>query len=216
MLLAIAVTSIFVAHFWVKDKKNAIESIAAQEVLEKNLAKEADSAKDNEKEPDMGNAIQEEMIYINSIDDPKEKILTYKEFLYKYPYVADMPETIYDCFTEDELNTLFRVVEAEATSGEFIDKANIVSVIFNRISASEFENAIDSVLVDPEFSSISDGRYKEIEVTEDTILACEYVFMFESTVEDAIFFDSTDGDSWASKNREKIEAIDNIGHNFFR
>lgn len=45
-------------------------------------------------------------------------------------------------------------------------------------------------LVCDQFSSIADGRYREVEVTEDTILACEYAFILDDTTDGCLFFDS--------------------------
>lgn len=155
-----------------------------------------------------------EMDQINSITDKKEWFLAYKSIFEKYNEFIDPPETIYDYFSEEQLGKLFRIVEAEATEGEFTHKANVCSVIFNRMYSEEFDDLLDEILVETQFMPLSDGRWKTVEVTEDTILACEYVFMIGSTVEDAVFFDSTNGTSWASR---KKEPVTNDGlHSFYR
>lgn len=216
MLLTIAVVSAFSIHNRLdrhdENSKTEITSVQEEVNTEPVGIKEENNIKENisyEYTP------YDELISINNIKNEKEKIIFYRNFINQY-IDLDVPETIYDYYSIAELETLFRVVEAEATAGEFIDKANVASVIFNRIGSSEFGNSLDSILINSEFSSILDGRYKKVDITEDTILACEYVFMFGSTVGGATFFDSTNGNSWASMNKEKISVTDNIGHDFFR
>ncbi len=160
--------------------------------------------------------MNEKMSAIGAIQDKKEWFIAYKDIIEEYSYILDPLETIYDYFSEEELDLLFRVVEAEATEGNFIDKANIASVVFNRFRYDEFGNTLSEILVPSQFFSIKDRRCYEVTVTEDTILACEYVFLIESIVEDAIFFDSTNGRSWAYENKEKVIVEDTIGHDFFR
>ena len=59
-----------------------------------------------------------------------------------------------------------------------------------------------------QFATIPDGRYKEVEVSEDTILACEYAFQIEDTTGGCLFFDSN--------NMLKYEFVFSDGaHNFY-
>lgn len=155
-----------------------------------------------------------EMEKINSITDKKEWFLSYKSIINKYSEFIDPPETIYDYFSEEQLDKLFRVVEAEATEGKFIHKANVCSVIFNRMYSEEFDDLLDEILIETQFMPLSDGRWQEVIVTEDTILACEYVFMIESTVDDALFFDATNNTSWASNNKDFV--MNDGLHSFYR
>lgn len=128
---------------------------------------------------------------IESIKDKKEWFIAYKSIIDKYSDIIDPPETIYDCFTDEELNLLFRVVQAEVGDEySFESKVNVASVIFNRLNHEKFPDTLSEILVYDQFSPISDGRYKEIEVSEDTILACEYAFSVEDTTGGCLFFDS--------------------------
>lgn len=72
----------------------------------------------------------------------------------------------------------------------FEQKANVASVIFNRLYHEKFPDALSEILVYDQFSPVSNGRYKEVEVSEDTILACEYAFEIEDTTDGCLFFDS--------------------------
>lgn len=86
---------------------------------------------------------------------------------------------------------LFHVVQAEVGDEySFAQKCNVASVIFNRFYHERFPNTLSEILVHDQFSPIADGRYREVEVTEDTILACEYAFMTEDTTGGCLLFDS--------------------------
>lgn len=143
---------------------------------------------------EIDNAIEEmnyEMTEIENITDKKEWFIAYKSIIEEYSYIIDPPETIYDYFTEEELDLLFHVVQAEVGDEyPFESKVNVANVIFNRFYHERFPNTLSDILVCDQFSPIADGRYREVEVTEDTILACEYAFMLEDTTDGCLFFDS--------------------------
>ena len=54
-----------------------------------------------------------------------------------------------------------------------------------------------------QFEVITNGRYKKVTITEETILACEIAFE-RDTAQGALFFDSTKGNSWAHMNQEYL------------
>lgn len=219
MLLSIA-SLVFVAPVQTGDR-NFLKTVAAtvQEEVDVPTVIVVDSTKDKEEKIDTRELVKNELDQIDLLDSEKEKIIKFNEFLEKYEDIIDPPEDLLSVFSYEELDKLYRVVEAEATAGEFIDKANVASVIFNRILCDDIfdTSELSEILTEKQFSSIKDGRYQKVDITEDTVLACEYVFIFGSTVEDAQFFDATNGDSWAYRNREQVTNVeDNIGHMFFR
>lgn len=133
----------------------------------------------------------DEMESLSDITDKREWFIKYKAITEKYADIIDPPESIYNCFTEEELDLLFKVVQAEiGDSDDFIQKVNVASVIFNRLEHERFPDTLEEILVHDQFSSISDGRYEEVTVTEDTILSCEYSFMIREIENDVLFFDS--------------------------
>lgn len=156
--------------------------------------------------------MQSEMSGIESIEDKKEWFIAYKSIVAKYSDILDPPETIYDYFNKEELELLFRVVEAEATEGTFLEKANVASVIFNRLDHDDFGNELSDILVKKQFSSISDGRYLKVDITEDTILACEYAFEIQDTTNGSLYFGK--GTSIHSSYADYL-FTDNIGHDFY-
>ena len=122
-------------------------------------------------------------------EDKREWYLKYKAFIEKSEY-EDKPETIYDCFSKQELDLLFRVVQAEIGDYSFDQKVNITNVILNRVDHERFGESLNEVLIPSQFATISNGRINKVKVSEDTILACEYAFLFADTTNGALFFDS--------------------------
>ncbi len=136
--------------------------------------------------------------------------IEYKNIINKYSYILDPPESIYDYFTKDELNIFFSVVQAEVGDEyTFEQKCNVANVILNRIYHYQFEDNMFDVLTPSQFETVNNGRYKTVDVSYETVLACEYAFMFEDTTDGALFFDSN--------NVLKYEFIMNDGaHNFYK
>lgn len=163
---------------------------------------------------EIDNAIEEmnqKMAEIESIEDKKEWFIAYKSIIEEYSYIIDPPETIYEYFTEEELDLLFHVVQAEIGDEcySFEQKVNVASVIFNRLYHEKFPDALSEILVYDQFSPVSNGRYKEVEVSEDTILACEYAFEIEDTTDGCLFFDSNN-----TLNYQFV--FDDGAHNFYK
>lgn len=142
--------------------------------------------------------------------DLEQWYLEYKEVISEYEEYIDKPETIYDYYTKEELDLLFRVVQAEVGDEySFEQKCNVASVIFNRLEHQRYPDEIKRVLIKRQFSTISDGRYKQVVVSEQTILACEYVFSIMNTAKDCLFFDSN--------GKLKYDCVFNDeAHNFYR
>ena len=117
---------------------------------------------------------------------------------------AEPTVTLYDVYTEEELDLLFKVVQAEATDGTVEQKSNVASVIFNRLKKGWWGGDLTkNLMAKRQFEVVTNGRYKKMKISEKTILACEMAFE-QDTTQGALFFDSTEGKSWAAENREWI------------
>ena len=151
-----------------------------------------------------------EMAEIESIENKKEWFIAYKEIVDRYSYILDPPEGIYDYYTDEELDMFFRVVQAEiGDEYTFEQKCNVASVILNRIEHYKFADEMLEILTPQQFETVKNGSYKNVKVSEDTILACEYVFMIEDTTDGCLFFDSNKALNY--------EFVFNDGtHNFYK
>lgn len=176
-----------------------------------------------------GNDVEESEIYtieqrrhdIEMLDTSNnmEWFKQYKQIQEEYSNWIDPDETIYDVFSENELDFLFRIVETEVRGNEYFDeKVNVCSVIFNRMCDEKYFFNVDTltdVLTEKnQFSSYISGDYKKVTVTETTKLACEYAYQIEDATNGALWFDSTKGNSWAHRNRTYL-FTDGVGHSYY-
>jgi spore germination cell wall hydrolase CwlJ-like protein len=129
--------------------------------------------------------------------------------------IIDPPESIYDCFSEEELDFLFRVVQAEiGDEYSFEQKANVACVIFNRLEHDRFPDTLEEILIPSQFSTISSGRYKQVEVSDLTKKAVAYAWEIEDTTGGALFFEGRN-----SNIHEKYATFlfqDESGHKFYK
>lgn len=165
--------------------------VAAQEKSTKPNKKE--EAKYEKKKSDKKESATKEMKKkLKELDDIKSKkewFIEYKKIINKYKDVIDVPESIYDCFSDDELDMFFRVVQSEiGDEYTFEQKCNVASVILNRIENDDFPNGMFDVLSRNQFQSVANGTYKKVQVSDDTILACEYSYMIEDTTNGALYY----------------------------
>ena len=125
-------------------------------------------------------SVQSEMYQekIAELETTEDKYQWYLEFQDMISDWEDVPEEIYDEYNDEDLIKMFRVVEAEVGGHGFDEKCNVASVILNRVNDGRFGNSLGDVLVANQFATISDGRYKKVEVSDETISACEFVFQF--------------------------------------
>lgn len=115
----------------------------------------------------------------------------FKQINEEYKDVADKYTTLYDVYSPSDIDLLFRVVQAEIGNGySFEQKANVASVIFNRVEDGRFGSSIKEVLNGNQFSTISNGAIYRVNIEEKTIAACEYAFMLGDTTNGALFFHS--------------------------
>lgn len=222
LLLSIWMVFLFVPIFGrcsKNDTKTETETVMLQEMSSQPATADVEQLLSYEQEEAYVNGeiakMNEEMAAITSIKDKKEWFVAYKGIIGTYSDVIDPPETIYDCFTGEELDLLFRVVQAEIGDYSFEQKVNVSSVIFNRLDNERFPNRLRDVLLAPgQFQTVFNGRYKTVQVSEDTILACEYAFEIEDTTNGCLFFEAKN-----YKVHEKYATFlfeDDSGHKFYK
>lgn len=122
--------------------------------------------------------------------DKLEWYKLYRNIVCKYRNILDPPLTVFDFYTEDEINLICRTVETECYGQSFESKCMVASVIFNRIESEEYSSNVEEVITSPyQFS------YWRTAITEDTLYAVMYAFEI---------IDMTDG-SLAFHSNEKTE-----------
>ena len=129
--------------------------------------------------------MEEKMSEIDSIEDNKEWFVAYKSIISEYSKWIDPPETIYDYFTEYEIDLICRVVETETYQCDFDSKVNVANVLLNRLESGDFGKTIHEIV-----TSKNQFAYGRQHITEDTLLAVEYAFQIGDTTNGALFFHS--------------------------
>lgn len=111
-------------------------------------------------------------------------------------------------YSEEEINKICRVVEAETHGADTESKIHIVHVILNRVSSPSFPNSIIEVCDQSgQFASRSD-------VEQSTIDAVYIALSMPDTTQGALFFHS--GDWTNTFNNANYIFTDNIGHHFYK
>ena len=127
-------------------------------------------------------------------------------------------------FTDKEIEILERITEAECTGQSIESKKNVCSVVINRVNNKEFPDAVKDVVFEKtdgkqQFSPVSDNRYYEVEITDETKQAVSEVLYDGCTNEATYFFNMNDVKSgkikrWIDK---KLSFLikDDSGHSFY-
>lgn len=107
--------------------------------------------------------------------------------------------------TTEELNILYRIVEAEATDGTYDQKKNVTSNIFARVESPDWPNTVKGVVFQKsQYSPISDGRYYSVTVTESTKEAVNYIVQNGKEHNYIYFCSYSCKSSWFAKKDAKL------------
>lgn len=152
--------------------------------------------------------MQSEMEEIESITDKKEWFLAYKDIVFKYAEWTDPPETVFDEFSADEVRLICQMAETECYQQDFESKCNVIAVAMNRFYSGDFGDTMTEVITNE--YQFAYGREC---LTEDTILAVQYVFETDYTAQGALYFHSNEKTDTFCGN--KWIFTDNAGHHFY-
>ena len=126
--------------------------------------------------------------------------------------------------TEEELEVLLRIVEAEAGCEDEEGKLLVANVILNRLNSPKFPDSITEIVFQREngvaqFSPVYDGSYACAEVSEETIKAVGRALKGEDISDGAMYFAAR---KYAEDDRmrwfdEKLTLLFRYGgHEFFK
>ena len=142
-------------------------------------------------------------------EDTEEWFLAYKDLTYEYMQWVEMPKTIYDEYSEDEIRLIWKTVETETYDQDFESKVNIACVIFNRLKSGKFGDTITEIITTPK--QFAYGRNK---ITDSTIYAVMYAYEMDDTTHGALYFHSNKKTD--KFNKADYIFTDNCGHHFYR
>lgn len=140
----------------------------------------------------------------------EEWFKTYKELSQEYAEWINLPETIFDVYSEEEINLIYRVVETETFDQDFDSKVNVANVVFNRLESGKFGDSITEIITSPK--QFAYGRKK---ITESTILAVMYAYEMPDTTQGALYFNSFKEAPEVFNGANYIDT-DNCGHHFYK
>lgn len=142
-------------------------------------------------------------------NDVKQTETTEPEEIF-YPQKEDALIKSLDFDSEDAM-CLEKIAYAEA-GGESIEcMALVMLVVLNRTWSSEFPNSIEAVITqDGQFTPCSNGSYYSAEPNEDTHEALDLILHGWNESQNALYFESCNGDSWHSKNLEYLYSSGNM------
>lgn len=195
------------------DKKNNINlQRQIKELTQKNEELEVELLEYQEKYSELLSescVTKQELIEPLKIYDMKEYYLLYKEIEDEYSEEFGRPLNIYDVYTEEDIYYIQRCVETECFDCPFENKVNVANVIINRVASDKFADTPKGVVTSP-----NQFAYFRTNITEDTILAVEYAFMFEDTTDGALYFHS--GKYSETFNGANYIFEDSVGHKFYK
>lgn len=95
--------------------------------------------------------------------------------------------------SDEDYDTLLRIVEAEAGSEDIKGRVLVANVIMNRVKNDDFPNTVTEVVWDnsdgvPQFSPTYDGRINEVTVSDETREAVKQALKGADYSEGALFF----------------------------
>lgn len=95
--------------------------------------------------------------------------------------------------SDEDYDTLLRIVEAEAESEDIKGRVLVANVIMNRVKSEDFPNTVTEVVWDnsdgvPQFSPTYDGRINEVAVSDETREAVKQALKGTDYSEGALFF----------------------------
>ena len=126
--------------------------------------------------------------------------------------------------SDEDLEVLLRIVEAEAGCEDEDGKLLVANVILNRMENDSFPNTVKDVVFQQEngvwqFSPIADGRYYQVKVSKSTIQAVSRALLGEDISEGALYFAArahadSDKMKWFDEHLSFLFA--HGGHEFFK
>lgn len=163
---------------WVNEKPARTLVLGLEDVEEKERQRDKPAAEILQK-----TAGSSKGIGIVDVAVSEQRVLNYSVLENQYVYLL----------TDEELNVLFRIVEAEAGCEDENGKLLVANVILNRMENDCFPDTVTEVVFQrdngvTQFSPVTDGSYYEVKVSEETKSAVNRALMGEDNSEGALYF----------------------------
>ena len=127
-------------------------------------------------------------------------------------------------FSDEELEVLLRIVEAEAGGEDEDGRLLVANVVLNRVNSEEFPDTVSEVVCHKEgsvaqFSPAYSGKYYRVEISDTTISAVGRALMGEDISQGALYFVArkrADGNSLRWFDEKLVFLFEHGGHEFFK
>ena len=137
--------------------------------------------------------------------------------------LMDKPEFVYE-LSEDDLEVLLRIVEAEAGGEDEDGRLLVANVVLNRVNSEDFPATVKEVVFQQsdgvtQFSPVASGRYNTVEISEETITAVERALLGEDISQGALYFASrkhANSDRMRWFDTKLTFLFEHGGHEFFK
>lgn len=137
--------------------------------------------------------------------------------------LMDKPEFVYE-LSEDDLEVLLRIVEAEAGGEDEDGRLLVANVVLNRVNSEDFPATVKEVVFQQsegvtQFSPVASGRYYTVEISEETVSAVGRALLGEDISQGALYFASR---KYANSDRMRwfdtklTFLFEHGGHEFFK
>lgn len=95
--------------------------------------------------------------------------------------------------SDEELEVLLRIVEAEAGNEDEEGKLLVANVVLNRVDSEQFPDSVTEVVFQKEqgvwqFSPVSNGSYYRVKISDETIHAVSRALTGENISQGALYF----------------------------
>ena len=159
---------------------------------------------------------QEQMTVVTVEDKPISSLrreITYQEL--KPEYVIEVSEQDIDC--------LMRIVEAEAGCEDRIGKLLVANVVINRVRDDDFPNTVTEVVYQrssqsAQFSPVSNGRIDTVKISNETREVVYSALLGEDASQGALYFVArqyADPDKVCWFDNNLTHLFSHGGHDFF-
>lgn len=133
-----------------------------------------------------------------------------------------LEQTMQYQLSDKDYDALLRIVEAEAGGEDQNGKLLVANVVLNRVNSEVFPDTVWDVVMQKEqgiaqFSPTVDGRFQNVNVSDDTIVAVERALYGEDISQGALYFcarEKADSDKLKWFDR-KLTKLFSYGHHEF-
>lgn len=123
-------------------------------------------------------------------------------------YVQNRTDTIYDVFSEEDLQYIYRMVETETYQCPYKAKINVAEAAFCRYYSCEEGTATLKGIITAE----NQFAYHRTNISQDTVWAVEYAYQHATEVNNCRYFKQGGGDTWYGC---QLILVDEVGHHFY-